>query len=163
MKTKDLMIGDYVTFKDCQKDDAPTIVKIESLGYQERGVAEGTLVTIDGDKRGFDLVEIDDEFVGIPLTPEILEENGFIKDENEGANGTTYHTLIPTGYDANSYTIQITLYKEPICGVSVLLKIWGWVPPYNAGTNDIHLCSVNYVHELQHALKLCGIEKEITL
>lgn len=99
----------------------------------------------------------------IPLTPEILEKIGFIKDENEGANGTTYHTLIPTGYDANSYTIQITLYKEPICGVSVLLKIWGWVPPYNAGTNDIHLCSVNYVHELQHALKLCGIEKEITL
>ena len=99
----------------------------------------------------------------IPLTPEILDKNGFIKDKDEGTNGTTYHTLIQTGYEANSYTIQITLYKEPICGVSVLLKIWGWVPPYNAGTNDIHLCSVNYVHELQHALKLCGIEKEIVL
>ena len=75
MTTKDLMIGDYVTFKDCQNDDAPTIVKIEGLGYQGRGVVEEALVTIEGDENGFDLVEIDDEFVGIPLTEEILQEN----------------------------------------------------------------------------------------
>ena len=75
MTTRDLMIGDYVTFKECQNDDAPTIVKIEGLGYQGRGVVEEALVTIDGDENGFDLVEIDDEFVGIPLTEEILQEN----------------------------------------------------------------------------------------
>lgn len=49
MTTRDLTIGDYVTFKDCQNDDAPTIVKIEGLGYQGRGVVEEALVTIDGD------------------------------------------------------------------------------------------------------------------
>ena len=81
MTTKDLVIGDYVTFKDCQNDDATTIVKIEGLGYQGRGVVEEALVTIDGDENGFDLVEIDDEFVGIPLTEEILQENFTIPEE----------------------------------------------------------------------------------
>ncbi len=149
MKASELQIGDYVNYRG-------QIIKITSLydkgDSNEVGWSDKESVWVNADN-----------VKPIPLTPEILEKNGFIKDENEGANGTTYHTLIPTGYEANSYTIQITLYKEPICGVSVLLKIWGWVPPYQAGTNDIHLCSANYVHELQHALKLCGIEKEITL
>ena len=99
----------------------------------------------------------------IPITQEFLEKNGFVKDKEEDTLGTTYHILIPTGYEANSYTIQITLYTEPICGVSVLLKIWGRIPPYNGGINDIHLCGAKYVHELQHALRLCGIDKEIDL
>lgn len=98
----------------------------------------------------------------IPLAPEILEKNGFVKnDENDLS--ITCHLLIPTGYEAHSYTIQITFYKEPICGVGVLFKVWGWIPPYNGGINDIHLCSVKYVHEVQHALRLCGIEKKIIL
>lgn len=128
MTTRDLMIGDYVTFKDCQNDDAPTIVKIEGLGYQGRGVVEEALVTIDGDENGFDLVEIDDEFVGIPLTEEILQEN------------------FPT--------------PEEI--------VW-W--PLNDGSfrvemqDDTHLIigKYNYVHELQHALRLFGKEGEIEL
>jgi hypothetical protein len=72
-----------------------------------------------------------------------------------------YHLLVPTGFERNSFTIQVSLYKEPICGVSTLVKCWGWLPPYNGGMNDIHLCSANYVHQLQHALRLCGIDKEI--
>ena len=122
------MIGDYVTFKDCQNDDAPTIVKIEGLGYQGRGVVEEALVTIDRDENGFDLVEIDDEFVGIPLTEEILQEN------------------FPT--------------PEEI--------VW-W--PLNDGSfraemqDDTHLIigKYNYVHELQHALRLFGKDGEIEL
>ncbi len=122
------MIGDYVTFKDCQNDDAPTIVKIEGLGYQGRGVVEEALVTIDGDENGFDLVEIDDEFVGIPLTQEILQEN------------------FPT--------------PEEIA--------W-W--PLNDGSfrvemqDDTHFIigKHNYVHELQHALRLFGKDGKIEL
>lgn len=128
MTTRDLMIGDYVTFKDCQNDDAPTIVKIEGLGYQERGVVEEALVTIDGDENGFDLVEIDDEFVGIPLTEKLLQEN------------------FPSPEEV----------------------VWG---PLNDGSfrvemqDDTHLIigKYNYVHELQHALRLFGKDGEIKL
>lgn len=98
----------------------------------------------------------------IPITPEILEKNGFIEDEKTEF-GKVYHLLVPTGFEKNSYTIQVTLFKEPICGVNVLFKCWGWIPPYNGGINDIHLCGIGFIHEMQHALRLCGIEKEIVL
>lgn len=29
--------------------------------------------------------------------------------------------------------------------------------------DEVKLCEVKYVHELQHALRLCGIEKEIII
>ena len=98
----------------------------------------------------------------IPLTPEILEKNGFIKDK-ENELSIYYHILIPTGYEKNSYTIQITFYKVPIAGVNLLFKCSGWLPPDNCGMNDIHMCNVEYVHQVQHALRLCGIEKEIQI
>lgn len=128
MTTRDLMIGDYVTFKDCQNDDAPTIVKIEGLGYQGRGVVEEALVTIDGDKNGFDLVEIDDEFVGIPLTEEILQENFPAPEE-----------IVWWPLKDNSYRVEMQ--------------------------DDTHLIigKYNYVHELQHALRLFGKNGEIEL
>lgn len=98
----------------------------------------------------------------IPLTPEILEKNGFIEDKSDDTR-STFHLLIPTSFEKNSYTVQVTLYKQPICGVQVLFKCWGWIPPHNGGLDDIHLCSLAYVHQMQHALRLCGIEKEIII
>lgn len=150
MKANELMIGDWVKLKDggpLQMED------VSGTGMFKKWTSDGEYM----------IPYSYDEIEPIPLTPEILEKNGFIKDKDKKTIGTTYHILIPTGYEANSYTIQITLYKEPICGVSVLLKIWGWIPPYQGGINDIHLCGAKYVHELQHALRLCKIEKEIVL
>ena len=144
MITIDLMIGDYVTFKDCQNDNAPTIVKIEGLGYQGRGVVEEALVTIDGDENGFDLVEIDDEFVGIPLTPEILEKNfEFL------------YRSVPGGIYAAAQAVDT--YRAE--GVTI-----NYVHQYQyAEILNIRYVVFRYVHELQHALRLCGIEKEIEL
>ncbi len=132
------MIGDYVTFKDCQNDDSPTIVKIEGLGYQGRGVVEEALVTIDGDENGFDLVEIDDEFVGIPLTPEILEKNGF-------RNG-----CYVGGYYSPDCPFRVFTKRGGKCGFTTLFD------------DEIHFSCI-FVHQLQHALRLYGIEKEIVL
>ena len=98
----------------------------------------------------------------IPLTKEILEKNGFKKVE-ETEYSCTYYTLIPTGYEKNSYTCKFTFYKEPIMGVSTLFDCWGWIPPQNGGMNDIHVCNLKNLHQLQHAFKLCRIEKEIIL
>lgn len=146
MTTRDLMIGDYVTFKDCQNDDAPTIVKIEGLGYQGRGVVEEALVTIDGDENGFDLVEIDGEFVGIPLTGEILESNGF-------------------GYRENDTLFELRHFYlgEPRFCRDTDLHIGNKKDVFWIDYKGNHIGGIRYVHELQHAFRLLGIKKEIEL
>lgn len=136
MKAIELMLGDLITFKDCQYDDKPTIVKIVQIN------ANGdALVSIDGDD-ALDEIAIDDEVVGIPLTPEILEKNGF-NDECAGTYGNDDAYFIPTyrGFDAGTWETHI----EPTEGIGDFSG------------------KLRYVHELQHALRLCGIDKEIIL
>ena len=70
----------------------------------------------------------------IPLTAEILEKNGFEK------------TAICTTYLYNS-DIEITLYGD------------GWWR--TIGLDEYSLYRLDGVHQLQHALRLAGIEKEI--
>ena len=165
MTTKDLMIGDYVTFKECQNDDAPAIVKIEGLGYQGRGVVDEALVTIDEDENCFDLVEIDEEFVGIPLTPEILEKNGV---KHRATYTRPYFDYEPTDeelaeakknfpfshYESENLAIGVSFY--PHC---TRLQVFG----DNHNVEIEIRKSVIYVHQLQHVLRLAGINKEIVL
>ena len=136
MTTRDLMIGDYVTFKDRQNDDAPTIVKIEGLGYQGRGVVEEALVTIDGDKYGFDLVEIDDEFVGIPITPQILENNGF---KPQGTGWVLEDSI-------GERIFNLCRISNAYCLLTAGMTL-----------------AFQHVHELQHLFRLAGMKKEIVL
>ena len=70
----------------------------------------------------------------IPITPEILKKNGFKYSE--------------------WYGWQI---KEP----DFTLCFVGDTPHFLL--DDIFVCDCPYVHTLQHALKLCGIEKKIVL
>ena len=84
MKANELMLGDIITFKDSvQADEIPIPVKVVALGYQHHGEENEALVRI-GDDDTCDIVTIDDEFVGYPLTAEILEKNGFRKLETYG-------------------------------------------------------------------------------
>lgn len=75
----------------------------------------------------------------IPLTKEILEKNGFEKSQGEKftwfiCNVAAFDIRIVNEKN-NLYDIKIAEYPRPI----------------------------TYVHELQHLLKLCKIEKEIVL
>ena len=108
-----------------------------------RGDAEYTNpVRIEGmDILTCELITEDREDVGfdgiepIPLTAEILEKNGFVYNAIPFVDGWEQFGL--TLYrGGNGYRID--------CGINVSLII-------------------DYVHELQHALRLCGIEKEIEL
>ena len=74
----------------------------------------------------------------VPLTSEILEKNGFTKDSGgEELYSIDFASLIDVGY---GFELFISNDEKG---------------EFN-GTKK-------YVHELQHALKLCGIEKEIVL
>lgn len=69
----------------------------------------------------------------IPLTSEILEKNGFVQ----------------VGLMYRNPEFHITI--RDVFGGDLFLSI---------SVRDVQL---KYVHELQHALRLCGIEKEIVL
>jgi hypothetical protein len=82
------------------------------------------------------------ELEPIPLTTEILEKNGFVlKEEEKGAYGVD----IAPYYTRNDVPFEIFCDGEPF---AIRFK-----DPVN----------IKYVHELQHAMRLCGIEKEIVL
>lgn len=94
----------------------------------------------------------------IPLTPEILEKNGFTMQRDTVSKRFVWFD--DTG--RNGTTVSIFLYDPPICGVKVLVKIETDCS-HKTGVDSIHNCDIEFVHQLQHALRLCGIEKEITV
>lgn len=152
MKVKDLMIGDYVTFKDSiECDNIPMKVKIVALGYQHRGEEDEALVQIDDDN-AYDIVNIDNEFVGYPLTPEILEKNEF-ECKHKGEALKRLYWILNVGGGSVKVKINRGLFLFNIFGVPFQ---HGFYRPF---VNK----HIQYVHELQHALRLCGITKEIEL
>lgn len=146
MKANELMIGDWVRIDEPDKYAGAT-GQIQSLMYHREDDAAYFNVFIQG-KFGYVSRDVcSDDIRPIPLTAEILEKNGF---ENIGDD-----------------TYQL---EEKPC--------WFWVDffrhtygcEYDTSTyeyeDDEHrlkLYGIPSVHELQHALRLCGIEKEIEL
>ena len=74
----------------------------------------------------------------IALTPEILEKNGF------------RHGCYVGGYYSPDCPFRVFTKTEGTCGFTTLFD------------DEIHFSCI-FVHQLQHALSLCGIEKEIEL
>lgn len=70
----------------------------------------------------------------IPITPEILEKNGW-----------TYNDV-----DKVFYPAQLRGELPYIVGMNGVFRVRDF-------------CEIRYVHELQHALRLCGIDKPIIL
>ena len=84
-----------------------------------------------------ELVSVDD-IEPIKLTSDILVKNGFDKDERS----KYFHV----------YTLNIKgSYDFDIC--------WSSVNGFNYEGD----CMLTYVHQLQHLLRLCGIEKELVI
>lgn len=75
------------------------------------------------------------EFEEVPLTTEILEKNGFVNSDLPFEQSWQQYGLSIYG-TTGSYHIN--------CGINVSMD-------------------VSNIHQLQHALRLCGIEKEIEL
>lgn len=118
LQISDLSIGDWVMVKG-------KAVKVESLGKIRN------YVELEGSLALFHIKAVQP----IPVTPEILEKNGF-----EKYNGIWHQP--------NSY-IEFCRNKD------------SWERTVNCGEYDIY--SIKYIHELQHALRLEGVEKEIEL
>ena len=141
MKAEDLMIGDWVL--------------CDGKSYQ---IAEiGGMVCLDAEEELFASLE---DIEPIPLTPEILEKNGFKKSESDILSQTW--AWAEKSEKIYNRWVQITFYNVPINGVSYLTKI-ETCSSKGDGVNRLHSCDIESVHELQHCLKLVGIEKNIVL
>lgn len=154
MKVNELMIGDWVMFPN-SIEKVQEISYVCGKGYCASFAASATLFPISIDK-----------IKPIPLTPEILEKNGFITEEREGDPTFPYLAFI---IENDEYRIEITWYDshdvyEPNTGEYLHgapefwnMDILGKCGNYDCGKNKL------YLHEFQHALKLCGIEKNIII
>ena len=151
LRSKDLMIGDWV--RGFVPDSNSTIYGI----FNEQRIA-----IIAEPSKAYIELSIDD-IQPIPLTPEILEKNGFKK-----GIGFGYSETYPTycwGYHndvTDLASVEVTFYDKPIGAVKVLVRM-ETNSLHPCGFNTFHSCDLENVHELQHALRLCGIDKEIEL
>ncbi len=150
MKAKELMLFDLVK----RKKDGKTMTVVE-LRYAETIAAITPDDVYYGDMEDYHESEIEP----IPITPEILERNGFTYSQRE-SNSLCRAFVFGEG---KSHTwAMVVLYELPIAGCKGLVQIETDSQTCN-GINKVHNCDIYYVHELQHALRMCKIEKEIVL
>ena len=131
MKTTDLMIGDWVLAKGkltqvTDIDEYEGINRIWIAGCEDGGCIGK------------------EDIKPIPLTPEILEKNGFVISSEH----------------ANLYFSESDE-KMSFCLRKMYDKLNNFVF-YGSICYNI-VSPIKYVHELKHALKLCKIDKEIVL
>ena len=91
-----------------------------------------------------------DDYSHIPLTAEILERNGFENDFYHDECVADYHYVRLEGYSYHEELILIQWCNGELNVVNELIC-------------DVDMYDCYYVHQLQHALRLCNIEKEIEL
>ena len=134
MKANELMIGDLVL----------------AYGKKTQIVWVGNIHKMA--VRGFPYEFMDGEIEPIPLTPEILEKNGFKRDP-------IWHYC---DKDLDDYSISVQLgYANRIEYVKIAEKGKDNVIP--SERTKLYLTHIKYVHDLQHALRLCGITSEIII
>ncbi len=154
MKANELMIGDWVNIyvfpneSPKKKDLFPAIIT--------------TIMTPLPNEQGGEHIECifksEDGGIGcatrpvntclpIPLTPEILEKNNFREGHASGC---------PEKWRLIYTTITMNVYSHS--GRDVL-----WRLSVDTNRNENTVVYIHYVHELQNALRLCGIDKTIEL
>lgn len=132
LNCKSLMIGDWVLKDMNYSEEDPLYTKLDYRPYQ---IMSGEDIDLACETN---CIGDADVYQPIPLTPEILEKNGF-----KLRDGFFYHRIDdkPHHYDfklenggvftSEGYTLQCCIY---------------------------HL-TIRYVHELQHCLHLCGLNE----
>lgn len=135
MKPSELSIGDWVTINDTPYQ----VYEISKKGWVHLCYKDGMRLPLTSDYV-LDLIK------PVPITEEILEKNGF--------SGRMY-AVCQLDDDR-----QLQFYYH-----EHRLKVyWTGIDEYNNHqkvTDETFRCHCHYVHELQHALRLCKIEKEI--
>lgn len=148
MKASELMIGDWVSIDEPDRY-AGAVGQIHSLIYHNEEDNVYFYVFIQG-KFGYLTKDVcSADIRPIPITHEIIKANGFeLTDIGDNGPGTPRININRyERHDCKTKWYDITMWYDRN------RKTWCL-----HGMNGIIL---RYVHELQHALHICGIEKEI--
>lgn len=147
MDIKELSIGNWVNYRPGWKDEETGRIVYESgtgfpvkieMIYFCRG--EGLVQYNDGQNDGIEACDY--ELFPIEITPEILEKNGWVE-----MGGSLYSCY----------------YKDAEFGVQ-LLEVIDMDDHWDLSINDdLFVIEIKHVHQLQNALTLCGINKNIGL
>lgn len=136
------MVGDYLRVnRDGLCIKKGTIVEVRGIDADDKLIEKGLIGSTHCrplDKEQFNGGIWCDYLDPIPLTPEILEKNGWAHYEDDK---DSFH-------DEDCVFLKQKEGGYGVCIDNVLRTISG---------------IIHYVHELQQALRLCGIEKEIKL
>ena len=137
MKANELMIGDWLKHYNGTPMQVTKITTIHFACAKNGGA---------------NCWEYNNKFEPIPLTSEILKKNGFENIDN------LYPFPTFRSDDKENY-ICITI------GFPEGNKTKRIYPFIEIDSKDIYVehIIINFVHELQHALKLCGVDKEIVV
>ena len=156
LKISDLSVGDWVGMDlaelNMPSDDLATAY-IEELRKPIRikGISEDSEMVLadieEIDGRGSIMLKCED-LKPSPITAETLEKNGFVR----GNRGNFYHYLrldknrtLYIHASTNGWRVEITYDAAGILRTTHLMP------------------DINSVHQLQHALRLAGVDKEINL
>ena len=141
MKANELMIGDWVSLEGTPAKTRGVEIYCSDL-YVQTNLTDAWYMY---------------NFEPIPLTPEILEKNGFDVVRGNRIMGLQV---------SDRCTLRI---GEGMEEMRVEMQNWGeteerkwFIEIRNLGSIILQLY-IGYTHELQHVLRLCKIEKEIVL
>jgi len=156
MKANELMTGDWVRVRLPWR--CPWDGHIEKRWYMRRVTGVRTSVT-DANKIYLYFEPwgvLPEDIEPIPLSPVILEKNGW-----KLVPDTPYDLvyLWSTEVDGEYTDVRIIVGKDHD-------NVWRWDFPIlniHLYRGSINLTKFKYLHELQHALRLCGIDKQIEL
>ena len=142
LKISDLSVGDWVKVRlnKCDYDDPETLdakvlwIEGNSVGYDNSGIVMSAFV---------------EDLYPIPITAEILEKSGWSTDGMYAFLRIDEHRHLEYYYHEHKL-------RKYYCGVDE----WQNHAKVNDITFAVHCYSV---HQLQHAMRLAGVDKEINL
>lgn len=153
MNATELTVGDWVNVKTRDRQTNKDVVKAGRIVSIEPYFKHiGVAFTPEDAKRWFGFGFPPEYIEPLPLTAEILEKNIFKREEEERGFSEPYCV-----YVNNDFQYIIKVYPKEGMDRYSRLEIGEY------DDNEYISLLINHVHELQHALRLTGINKEITI
>lgn len=142
MKGIKLQVGDYVFIKSPSGDTS--LIKISAIHLKKVGYHK---VPNKLNWVRIGLLE------PIPLTSEILEKNGFNKVPQSGCSNPYYWEFKEYEEETDELLHHIKAYRNPFRGLYISIENHADCEPVNFNKQ------IEHFHELQRALRLCGLDK----
>lgn len=169
MKVEELMVGDKVVSKriECVGDGGQYQEWME-FGEIIRILEDTVYVMFDKQKDDWEEIEIKD-IQPIPLTHEILEKNGFER-RDDLIGDDNFLPFVFERLDTDECFEIIIYWRDSYCnGAADAFNEVSWDEYWklhilsSPSLYEYETENCIYVHELQHALKLCKIQKDVML